>query len=135
MRVVPLSEVTIESTAELFEEEIQCWRSQLFWDYQPAVSLISKYIESRTLPGYGLITASGRVVGYSYYTVRHPIGYVGNLFVRGKSASPQSYDQLLDPTVSSLRVWGRVQRIECQAFSFNCDLAPLFTRYGFEALE
>ena len=135
MRVVPLSEVTIESAAELFEEEIQCWRSQLFWDYQPAVSLISKYIESRTLPGYGLITASGRVAGYSYYAVSHPIGYVGNMFVRRKSASPQSYDQLLDPTVSSLRAWGRVQRIECQAFSFNCDLAPLFTRYGFEALE
>ncbi len=135
MRVVPLSEVNIESASGLFEEEIQCWRSQLFWDYQPAVSLILKYIESRTLPGYGLITARGRVVGYSYYAVSYPIGYVGNLYVRRKSASPQTYDQLLDPTLSSLRAWGRVQRIECQAFSFNCDLAPLFTRHGFEALE
>ena len=135
MRVVPLSEVTIESAAELFEEEIQCWRSQLFWDYQPAVSLISKYIKSRTLPGYGLITARGGVAGYSYYAISHPIGYVGNLYVRRKSASPQTYDLLLDPTVSSLRAWGRVQRIECQAFSFNCDLAPLFAQHGFEALE
>ncbi len=134
MQVVPLSEVKIESAAELFEEEIQCWRSQLFWDYQPAVSLISKYIESRTLPGYGLITATGRVVGYSYYAVSYPIGYVGNVYVRQKSATAQSYGQLLDPTVNSLRSWGRVQRIECQAFSFNCDLSPLFTRQGFEAL-
>ena len=135
MRVVPLSEVKIGSAAELFEEEIQCWRNQLFWDYQPAVSLISKYIESRTLPGYALITATGRVVGYSYYAVSYPIGYVGNVYVRRKSASASSYGQLLDPTVSSLRSGGRVQRIECQAFSFNCDLAPLFTQLGFEALE
>ena len=73
MQIVPLSEVKIESAAELFEEEIQCWRSQLFWDYQPAVSLISKYIESRTLPGYSLISKTGKVVGYSYYAVSYPI--------------------------------------------------------------
>ncbi len=135
MRVVPLSEVRIESAAELFEEEIQCWKSELFWDYRSAVGLISKYIKAGTLPGYALTTARGEVVGYSYYAVNYPLGYVGNIYVRGKSASPRNYDLLLNPTINSLQSWGRVRRIECQAFSFNCDLAPLFVRHGFEALE
>ena len=135
MRVVPLSEVKIENAAELFEEEIQCWKSQLFWDHRSAIGLISKYINSGTLIGYGLTTSRGEVVGYSYYAVNYPLGYVGNIYVRGKSASPRNYDLLLNPTVNSLQSWGRVRRIECQVFSFNCDLAPLFVRHGFETLK
>ena len=135
MDAVPLAKVDCEQLEDVFQQEIQCWREELFWDYRPAVSLIRKYISSRTLPGWAIRTDQGKVSGYSYYVVNHPVGYIGNLYLRPERATPEMYSHLLDKILHSLDSTAKIHRIESQLFAFNCDLASLFESRGFAVVE
>jgi ribosomal protein S18 acetylase RimI-like enzyme len=135
MDAVRLTEVDSEQLEEVFQQEILCWQEELDWDYQPAVSLIKKYVASRSLPGWAIQNNLGRLSGYSYYVVNQPVGYIGNIYVRSQCATPTTYSQLLDRTLHSLNSRTQVQRIESQLFAFNCDLAPLFENHGFVSVE
>ena len=135
MDAVRLAEVDSEQLEDVFQQEIQCWQEELFWDYQPAVSLIRQYVSSRSLSGWAVRTDQGALSGYSYYVVNHPVGYIGNIYVRSDCATPRTYSHLLDKILHSLNSGSKIQRIESQLFAFNCDLAPLFESRGFVAVE
>lgn len=135
MKVLSLSEVDPGDLDAVFLEEIQCWQSELFWDYRPAVELITKYARSRSLPGHVVQNRDGKTVGYSYHLVDRPVGYIGNLYVRRSHAHRKPYEALLEQTMQSLWCWGHLERIECQVFGFNFDMAPLFKTRGFKALK
>ena len=135
MRVVPLSGISTSKFETLFDQEVQNWKRELFWDYRPTINLLRRQIRSRSLPGHALMTAQGVLAGYSYYVVDHPIGYIGNLFVGSGWNAPENYAQLLEETLFSLRTWGGVQRIECQLVPFNCNLTPLFRHQAFSVLK
>lgn len=135
MQVVFLSEVAPEQLQEVFQQEIQFWRDELFWDYRPAVELISKYMRSQSLPGHVVASPSGAIVGYSYYLMDESVGYIGNLYVRDEFAGAEAYRALLQRTLYSLTLSSKVQRIECQVFGFNFDLTPLFQESGFRTLK
>lgn len=131
MRLVGLSEVEPERLREIFDEEVENWQRQLFWDYRPAVGLITRYMQSGSLAGHALELDGGRIAGYAYHLVDPPVGYVGNLYVRTSLVSAQNYQALLEKTLQALTSWGNVRRVECQVFSFNFEVAPLFLAYGF----
>lgn len=135
MRVVSLAEVAPEELQGVFQQEIEHWQKGLFWDYRPAVELIGKHMRSQSLPGHAVRSAPGAAVGYCYYLIDHPVGYIGNLYVRGEFAGTDAYPALLQAVVNSLRWWGDVKRIECQIFPFNCDLFPLFEGHGFRTVQ
>ena len=135
MLVEPLSKVSAEAIEPVLEEELLCWKNELFWDYRPAAELIKKYINSASLAGYVLKTGDGTVAGYGYYVVDPPVGYIGNLYVRHQYASAQAYGTLLESAFDTLRYGSRLKRIECQLFPFNHDLEPMFTRCGFTACK
>lgn len=135
MDAVGLAKVDSEQLEDIFQQEIQCWREELFWDYQPAVSLIRKYVSSRSLPGWAIRTDHGTVSGYSYYVLNHPVAYIGNIYVRSECATTETYSHLLDKILHSLDSSARIQRVESQLFAFNCDLAPLFESRGFVTME
>ena len=122
MEVVHLNKVQFSQVSKVFEEEIKCWQTQLFWDYRPAVNTLEKHLSNNSLPGFALSSGEGILVGYSYYMVGYPTGYIGNL-----------YEKLLVPTIQALRSSYNIQRIESQIFAFNCELTHLFKRQGFEA--
>lgn len=135
MDAVRLTEIDSEQLEDVFQQEIRNWREELDWDYQPAVSLIRKYISSHSLAGWAIRNDQGRLSGYSYYVVNHPVGYIGNIYVRTECATPATYSQLLGMTLDSLSSRTKIQRIESQLFAFNYDLAPLFESHGFVAVE
>ncbi len=135
MQVVALSEVAVDELSPILQEELRWWRDQLFWNYEPAAALIRKYVSWRTLPGFALRDSHGRMLGYAYYVIDHPVGYLGNLYIRSESASNESYRTLLEQTVAALKRSPEVQRIESQVFDFNCDLVPLFLERDFVALR
>ncbi|MCZ6770146.1 MAG: GNAT family N-acetyltransferase [Acidobacteria bacterium] len=135
MQTVALSQVDSQELERTFQQEIQWWQNELFWDYQPAVSLIKKFIASRSLSGWALKTDAGSLSGYSYYVINHPVAYIGNLYIRSERASPAGYAELLDKILHSLRSGQEIRRIESQIFAFNCDLVPLFEQHEFTALK
>jgi ribosomal protein S18 acetylase RimI-like enzyme len=135
MKVQPLSTASSAALEEVFVEETQCWRSQLYWDYWPAIQLIKRHIASRSLPGFVLNKQDGKAVGYCYYVVSEKIGYLGNPFVRHAWASLEAYEALLSHAVSSLQNNRKIERVESQVFPFNCDVRPVVVGYGFAALK
>lgn len=135
MQVVYLAEVEPEQLQDIFGQEIQNWHDQLSWDYRPTVELITKCMRSQGLPGYVLKSPAGDIAGYSYYLVGRPVGYIGNLYVRAEFAGAKAYQVLLQRTLRSLTSLGSVQRVECQMFAFNFELAPLFQQSGFTPLK
>jgi ribosomal protein S18 acetylase RimI-like enzyme len=133
MIVQPLSAVSAAALDDVFEEETQCWLSQLYWDYGPAVQLIRRHVASRSLSGF-VLKQDSRVVGYCYYVVSGKMGYLGNTFVKRASASDESYAALLSHGLSTLQGSRAIERIESQVFAFNWDVRPVFVDHGFIAL-
>ena len=110
-------------------------QDELFWDYQPAVSVIKQYISSRILSGWAIKTDSGTLSGYSYYVINEPVAYIGNLYVQSECATAAAYAELLNKILHSLSNGNRIRRIESQIFAFNCDLVPLFEKHEFTAIK
>ncbi len=135
MNIVALSQVNSQDLESIFRQEIQCWQDELFWDYQPAVSVIKQHISSRILPGWAIKTDSGALLGYSYYVINEPVAYIGNLYVRSECATTGAYAELLNQILHSLSNGNQIRRIECQIFAFNCDLVPLFEEHEFTAMK
>lgn len=134
MVVSPLSASSPEELEPIFKQEIRCWKEQLFWDYTPAIDLIRKYMKTGNLPGFVERTCEGLAVGYAYYLIDPPVGYLGNIYVASEFAESDTYQILLNETVHTLRSSGKVERIECQVFGFNFDLSPLFLNLDFTPL-
>ena len=135
MPVVALSQVNCEELESVFHQEIKCWQSELFWDYQPAIALIKKYIASGSLPGYAIRIPAGPVLGYCYYIINEPVGYIGNMYVLSESADPATYAKLLNQILGKLESDKKIRRIEGQLFAFNCDLVPLFKDRQFNVIK
>ncbi|HXK58527.1 MAG TPA: GNAT family N-acetyltransferase [Acidobacteriota bacterium] len=133
MQVLPLAVASPAQLQPVFSEELHDWRTQLHWDYGAAASLIKRHVNCRTLPGFFLVENS-RAVGYCYYVIAPPMGYLGNVFVMREFASIASYELLLSHAVRVLQNHREVQRIESQVFGFNCDVSPILRRQGFDAL-
>jgi ribosomal protein S18 acetylase RimI-like enzyme len=135
MDMVALSEVNSQDLESIFQQEIQCWQDELFWDYQPAISVIKQYISSRVLSGWAIKTDSGALSGYSYYVINEPVAYIGNLYIQSEWASATAYAELLKGILHSLSNGNQIRRIESQIFAFNCDLVPLFEKHQFTAIK
>jgi len=134
MQVLPLAVASPALLEDVFFEELEDWRTQLHWDYQAAVALIKRHVSCRTLPGFFLANGS-RALGYCYYVVAPPLGYLGNVYVSRPHASLSAYELLLTSAVRALQAHEEVRRIESQVFGFNCDVASILTRAGFNALS
>ena len=132
MNVTPLTQTQLHRLGPVLDEEVECWRRDLFWDYGPSVDLIRRFVSSQSLPGF-VLSDSSDVVGYTYYVINQPVGFIGDLFVKASHAGLSSYRVLLHRALAVLREIPVVSRIECQIFPFNTDVAPLFLEAGFEA--
>lgn len=133
MQVARFSDADHERMGPVFQEEIHCWRDSLHWDYGPSAELIKQFVSNQTLPGYSLRNEFGDVVGYTYYVVNSPVGFIGGLFVMRRQASLPAYNLLFQNAFQALLANPGVERIECQLFPFNEDVTPLFEEAGFEA--
>jgi ribosomal protein S18 acetylase RimI-like enzyme len=133
MEIAPLPDASDTHLDSLFQEEGSHWKQQLFWDYGPTLALVEKLVLSGALPGFVLKDGS-EVVGYSYFVVDRPVGFIGGLYVLNSHAAPDSYRQLIEQLVSAMRDLKYLQRIESQVMPFNVEFSPIFVGLGFKAL-
>lgn len=134
MRLISLADIEPERLDSILSEEVKVWKRELHWDYRPAMSLIRKFVGNGTLPG-AAAEVRGRIVGYSYFVIDGPVGFIGNLYAVDEFADGPAYPRILDELLHSLREVGKVSRIECQMFPFNRELSPLFSSRGFRPLR
>lgn len=134
MRVAVLKPSDLQRLEPVFDQEIECWKRELHWDFRPSAQLIRKFVRSQSLPGYVLESGRGDVVGYTYYIANHPVGFIGDLFMSDPHSSLEGYQELLSAAFEALTGHPRVERIECQIIPFNQSLESLFEARGFRAL-
>ncbi len=135
MQVVPLLGISGAELAAVLDEEVECWRRKLNWDFRANARMILECASSRLLAGQVLKTDSGSVVGYCYHLSEGSVGYVGDVFIRRGHATVANYDRLLSPTLRALLQRVGVRRIECQFVPFNCDVTEVFSREGFRTVH
>jgi GNAT superfamily N-acetyltransferase len=135
MRVGLLKEIPADQLDGLFREEIEWWNNDLAWDLSPTLQLLKKYLATRSLPGFVLLNATGNPVGYAYYVIDRPLGFVGNIYIRNEYANFENYRKLVSTVVQALTQASHVSRIESQIFGFNYDLMPILTSLGFKCLK
>lgn len=126
--------------AALFQEELQLWREQLYWDYQPSVDMIRKQVEAHNLPGYAALS-QGRVAGYCFFVHEDYKGLIGNLYVLEAHRREWPYGGsagiatlLLEHALETLEHTPVLRRIEAQLIPFGTEpLAPVFLAHDFRS--
>ena len=135
MSTSALQKASASDLEPILDEEACHFRDVLQWDIQPGLRIILQHMRARTLPGTILHSASGTASGYEYHVFDGPVGFIGGLYVRDKDASAEAYFRLIGEALGALVKNGGVERIECQLFSFNVALAPLFEAQGFQLFK
>jgi GNAT superfamily N-acetyltransferase len=125
MQIVDLRQVRGRTLENLFQEEVQRWRDELYWDYRPSVDLIRRFVDSRALGGY-VATENGQSAGYCFYVLEDHKGLIGGLFVSTKSEQAPVTQRLLRESLTALRATPRLQRIEAQLMPFGTPIDPAF---------
>ncbi len=133
MQVIPLASANADAIGDAIAEEVGSWRRYLYWDYEPAARIIKRHVANHTLPGFCL-EVDTETVGYCYFVVNPPVGYLGNVYVRKAHACPESYRLLLRAAINNLVANPDVNRIESQVFAFNGDVAEVFRAEGLDVL-
>src|ERR1041385_1401188 len=64
----------------VLQEEIEEWRTELDWDYNPSAELVRRFVDMRALTGFAL-PAGDRAAGYAYYVCEEGKGLIGGLYV------------------------------------------------------
>ena len=133
MQLVPLRDCPVEDLRPIFSEETQHWNDYIFWDYRPTLEILERFMTSQSLPGF-VLRENDRALGYSYFVIDRPVAFIGNIYVRNDSASPESYGTLIEQTVATATAVHRVHRVETQIFEFNCTFQSIFSGCGFRIL-
>lgn len=133
MEVATLRDVAVSELTALFQEEASHWKEQLHWEYEPTLQLVGKLVGLRTLPGF-VLKHEKQIVGYSYYVVDRPVGFVGGLYVLDDFAQEENYHLLIENLVKAMQGTQHLERIESQVMPFNAELASGFVGRGFRAL-
>lgn len=111
--VIDLRRIAPGSLDDVLEEETQCWRDTLAWDFSSSAALVKRFADMRSLNGRALLH-QGRVVGYTYTVTDEDKGLIGDLYVLREYATASMEDQLLNATVDALYRTSGVRRIESQ---------------------
>ena len=133
MEVVSLPEVPVDELGDVFQEEAAHWKKQLFWDYEPTLDLVKRLARRKALPGFALADRE-RVVGYSYYVLDRPVGFIGGLYILDTYAEGASYKLLIESLVKAMMQVSGLERIESQVMPFNYEFRTDFERQGFDTL-
>ena len=131
MQIADLRQIHSRALEGLFQEEIQRWRDDLYWDYRPSVELIRKFVDSRALAGY-VAMESGQPAGYGFYILDDHKGLIGGLFVSSKYEQASITQKLIAEMLGALRATPHLQRIEAQLMPFGSDLDPVFLSQHFQ---
>jgi ribosomal protein S18 acetylase RimI-like enzyme len=111
--VVDLRQTRSGDLEALLDEEIATWRNTLDWDFQPAATLVRRFLDMQALSGCALLMG-GRVVGYTYFVAEERKGLIGDLYVMEEFATPETESHLLGTALDEMLKAPFVHRIESQ---------------------
>jgi ribosomal protein S18 acetylase RimI-like enzyme len=112
-RLVHLRELRGNPLAGLLAEEVEAWRRELDWNFQPSADLVSRYTGMHALNGFALVYGHG-VAGYTYFVTEENKGLIGDLYVCHDYRAPETESHLLTAAVESLMESPYIRRVECQ---------------------
>jgi ribosomal protein S18 acetylase RimI-like enzyme len=130
MQIVDLRQTTPKQLEPLLEEEAQQWLDELHWDYRPSLSLIRRFLDTRSLAGRAALE-NGRAAGYGFYVLEEDKALLGGLFVARPYISGQLASELLGAILSSLESQPNIDRIEAQLMPFGHALDPTLVEHRF----
>jgi ribosomal protein S18 acetylase RimI-like enzyme len=130
MQIVDLRQTTPKQIEPLLEEEARQWLDELHWDYRPSLSLIRRFLDTRSLAGRAALE-NGRAAGYGFYVLEEDKALLGGLFVARSYDSTALASQLLNAILSSLEEQPNIERIEAQLMPFGHALDPTLVEHHF----
>ena len=111
--IVDLRKINARDLEPLLADEIQEWRTELEWDFEPSADLVRKYAGTNSLGGAALMV-DDQVAGYGYAVLEEPRGIIGDIYVRPHLRNPDSEAQLFRSLLDALIATPRVTRMESQ---------------------
>lgn len=111
--IVDLRTMTARDLEPMLRDEIQEWRRELAWDFEPSAELVRRYAGTNSLGGAALLV-NGEVAGYGYAVVEEPRGIIGDIFVRPHQRDAQAEAQLFRALSDALIITPGVTRMESQ---------------------
>jgi len=129
--IVDLRTVSAHDLEPLLADEIEEWRRNLAWDFEPSAQLVRRYAGTNSLGGAALLV-DGHVAGYAYAVVEEPRGIIGDVYVRPHLRDAGSEAKLFRALLSALAVTPRVSRMESQLMLVTPESAAVIARGGAE---
>lgn len=114
----------------MLEEEARQWLDELHWDYRPSLSLIRRFLDTKSLAGRAALE-NGRAAGYGFYVLEDDKALLGGLFVARPYFSTELPSELLGSILSSLEAQPQIERIEAQLMPFGHALDPTLVEHHF----
>lgn len=111
--LVDLRQIRVEDLEPLLEEEIECWETELDWDFRPSADLVRRFVRMQALSGY-VLAAGRRIVGYSYYVNEERKGLIGDIYVMRDWLNADYESQLLTAVLRAMFASPNVERVESQ---------------------
>lgn len=130
MQIVDLRQIRSRALEELFQEEAEHWRRELYWDYRPSQQLIRKFIDSRSLTGYAALEGK-QPAGYGFYVIEEQKGLIGGLFVSPRFLQIELSKKLLEEMLATLRGTPLIERVEAQLMPFGAALDSVLAEQHF----
>ena len=113
MEILDLRHLQSADIEPLLQEENVRWQRDLCWDYTSSATLIRRYVDTASLPGYAVLK-DGRLLGFSFFVYENSKGVLGDVFVRDGTDAQEMEIELLSHSLASLRATPGINRVEAQ---------------------
>ena len=129
--IVDLAGLQPENLESLWAEEKRLWRSELFWDTTPSISVIRDAVKRRSLAGKAIRVAD-EVVGCGYYMVDGKRAVLGSFMLAAGARARTIGLPLAASLAASVQAEIAVTRAESQFIPFGLPwLRDAFLEAGF----
>ena len=127
--IVDLRRISVRDLEPLLADEIQEWRTELDWDFEPSADLVRKYAGANSLGGAALML-DDQVAGYGYAVLEEPRGIIGDIYVRPHLRGVASESEIFRSLLDALMATPRITRMESQLMLVTQESAALIAGVG-----
>ena len=117
-KLADLREFSSADLAAILDEQQRCWTGRFLWDFASSRAIIERFVDSRNLFGYVLVSA-GRPVGYSYYIHEDRKALIGDLYILDAFRDEAGEHELLHRVARAAAICPGVRRIEGQLLTLS----------------
>ena len=117
-KLADLREFRSADLAAIFDEQQRSWTRRFFWDFASSRTIIERFVDSKNLFGYVLVSA-GRPIGYSYYIHEDRKALIGDLYILDAFRDAAGEHELLYRVARAAAICPGVRRIEGQLLTVS----------------